>query len=360
MPRVSARLQQKRPRGEVVQHAAPKRTRANEPREGPSGGTNVDGAVNSINQPFTDDLISRLADAVTQRLQQGTSVSSSAPLSSHTPIMEIPAASSSVHSSSPVSSLPAVESAVHASILAAQPVVRQGEPTDPFVSASLSIDARVSEKTRNKIWNHEYIDFGSLLVHPIGQSRYQLTVSSADSGQLPSLCLEPVEKPRKISSLESWLSAFHVFVGVYTMKYASESPALMKYGSIIRDLAARGQNWRFYDENFRFMRQSHVSSLPWGTIHSELWLRSHTNFSTVKSSGATLASRPRVDRAIPYGFCFKFHRVLACSGCNFKHTCYKCSGDHVGPSCNFRAPASNPNKQPLSAKSKFANSSSSR
>ena len=71
------------------------------------------------------------------------------------------------------------------------------------------------------------------------------------------------------------------FLGLY--KYRTESPALMKYGSIIHDLAARGHNWRFYDENFRFIRQSHVSSLPWGIIHSELWLRSHSSTSASKS-----------------------------------------------------------------------------
>ena len=30
----------------------------------------------------------------------------------------------------------------------------------------------------------------------------------------------------------------------------------MKYSEIIRDLAARGYNWRYYDENFRYLRQT--------------------------------------------------------------------------------------------------------
>ena len=30
---------------------------------------------------------------------------------------------------------------------------------------------------------------------------------------------------------------------------------LMKYCEIIRDLAARGCNWRYYDENYRDLRQ---------------------------------------------------------------------------------------------------------
>ena len=253
---------------------------------------------------------------------------------------------------------------MQASHLATQPAVSLGEPSDPFISSSLSIDARVSERIRAKIWNQEYVEFGSLLVNPMGQSRFQLTVSNAESGQLPSLCLEPAEKPRKITSIESWLSAFHVFVGVYTNKYPTECPALMKYGSLIRDLAVRGHNWRFYDENFRFIRQSHFSSLPWGTIHSELWLRSHSGTSTSKSpgSGETPGPGTKADRPIPYGFCFKFHRGLVCDGCHFKHTCFKCNDDHVATTCNFRASGNNNpvNKQPLSAKGKTTNPSSSR
>jgi hypothetical protein len=56
----------------------------------------------------------------------------------------------------------------------------------------------------------------------------------------------------------------------------------MKYGQTIRDLALRGQNWRFYDENFRFLRQTQCSLVPWGSIHSELLLRSQ--YSTISAS----------------------------------------------------------------------------
>ena len=308
---------------------------------------------------FNNDLISRLADAVTQRLRQENQPSLTALQSADTPVMEIPATIPSTPPCLPSHSLPALESTVQASHLATQPAVSPGEPSDPFISSSPSLDARVSEKIRAKIWNQEYVDFGSLLVNPIGQSRFQLTVSNAESGQLPSLCLEPAEKPRKITSIESWLSAFHVFVGVYTMKYPTESPALMNYGSLIRDVTTRGHNWRFYDENFRFIRQSHVSSLPWGTIRSELWLRSYSGTSTSKSPGSRINPGPRTkaDRPIPYGFCFKFHRGLVCAGCHFKHTCFKCNGDHVATTCNFRASGNNNpvNKQPLSAEGKATN-----
>ena len=43
----------------------------------------------------------------------------------------------------------------------------------------------------------------------------------------------------------------------------------MKYGEIIQDLAGRGHNWKFYDENFRFLRQTHYTTMPWDRIQGE-------------------------------------------------------------------------------------------
>lgn len=43
---------------------------------------------------------------------------------------------------------------------------RQPLPDQLFVSSSLPLDARVPDKVRAKIWNEEYIDFGTLLANP--------------------------------------------------------------------------------------------------------------------------------------------------------------------------------------------------
>ena len=43
-------------------------------------------------------------------------------------------------------------------------------------------------------------------------------------------------------------------------------------------MAARGGNWKFYDENFRFLRQAQPASFPWSTIHWELWMRAQQSF----------------------------------------------------------------------------------
>ena len=195
MPRASARLQRKRSQGEATTSATSKRPRRNQQPSQPTIFPSVHSAVTSVDlstssMSFNNDLISRLADAVTQRLRQENQPSLTALQSADTPVMEIPATIPSTPPCLPSHSLPLLESAVQASHLATQPAVSQGEPSDPFISSSLSLDARVSEKIRAKIWNQEYVDFGSLLVNPIGQSRFQLTVSNAESGQLPSLRLE--------------------------------------------------------------------------------------------------------------------------------------------------------------------------
>ena len=103
-------------------------------------------------------------------------------------------------------------------------------PGQLFQSAGLSVAACVSKKLQAKIWNHEYVDFGSLLPNPVFENQYRLTFQGADSGPVPSLCLEPVSKPKRILSIELWLASFHVFVANYTKKFPHKAPALMNMG----------------------------------------------------------------------------------------------------------------------------------
>ena len=346
MPRQSARLGSKRPASGTSGGAAnprpPKRPRrAQTPRRARQVANNYQPPpppqVNFVTQDGQDppaqplptlsnDIIERIVAEVHQRM----SGNSAAP---NTATREVPLQ----HPSSEQ--------------LSNERSTTEGEPSVPFVSVGLPVDARVNEKTRQKIWNKEYVDLGTLLVTPHRQSRFQLTVNHAESNSSPSLVLEPAEKPKKITSIDLWLTAFNVYIGIYTSKHHTEAPALMKYVSIIRDLADRGHNWQFYDENFRFLRQSHVASMPWGSIHSELWLRSHVSNNRA-SVGARAPTSQRARSDIPFGYCYRFHRGIYCSrNCNFKHSCFKCQGEHRVKDCNFRPPRQNAiDKSPLSAK----------
>ena len=195
------------------------------------------------------------------------------------------------------------------------PCIQPQVPGQLFQSVSLPVDARVSDKICSKIWNQEYVDFGSLLANLIFEQKYQITVQNTEGGPSPSLCIEPVSKLKRVVSIEAWLSSFHVFVGVYTKRFPHEAPALMKYGEIVQHLAGRGHNWKFYDENFRFLRQTHGPSLPWDKIHGELWLKSQFVLRSNPQANSTVNSKPKVD-FVPKGFCFRFHKGRKCPpGC---------------------------------------------
>lgn len=206
-----------------------------------------------------------------------------------------------------------------------------------FHSCSLPIDCKVSDRVRAKIWANEYIDFGVLLSNPMFENKFKIAVQTVDSSGAPSLCLESASKPRKIFTIDQWGSCFLVIVGVYTSKFPSEAPSLMKYGEIIRDLAARGHDWRFYDGNFRFLRQSQSSSMPWGTIHGELWLRAQS--SVANNRKAVMNFTGQQNLRVPAGYCFKFHKGGHCDGCAYSHNCFKCDGNHRANSCTFRRPS---------------------
>ena len=83
-------------------------------------------------------------------------------------------------------------------------------PQDPFTSINLYVDARVAMKLKTKIWQQEYIDFGSLLVNPTLDGNYQLTIQKSSEGLSPTLALEPLNKPPKNSSIPQGIINYHI------------------------------------------------------------------------------------------------------------------------------------------------------
>ncbi len=175
-----------------------------------------------------------------------------------------------------------------------------------FNSVSIPIDAQVSPKIKAKIWSNEFIDFGLLINPQVGDTRYNLSLGTSE-GSVPTLALEPTTKAKAIHNIEVWTTAFQVFVGVYTSKYPLEAPALMKYGEVVRDLAARGGNWQFYDTQFRFLRYTHAHEMPWGSTHWELWIRAQ-NFSQAKPKSQS--GSQRAGYSCLKGFAASFTRAL--------------------------------------------------
>ena len=146
-----------------------------------------------------------------------------------------------------------------------------------FRSIAISLGSRVPDKIKHKIWADQYIDLGLLLSSStVEPTRYSVSVcaDSLHDNSLGKLSLEPVHKPKRIASFGQWASAFNTFVAVDTVSFPASAPALMKYCEIVRDLANKQGNWRWYDEQFRFLRQSEPKSFPWDNVHWELWFQS--------------------------------------------------------------------------------------
>lgn len=110
----------------------------------------------------------------------------------------------------------------------------------------------------------------------------------------------------------------------------------MKYGSVVRDLAAQSANWCFYDENFRQLRQEQQISWDNNIIPRNLFTAScgfeHTT-NHQKLNGSNRGGQGRycgtgARSNFPKGFCWKFHNGTHCNGCAFKHQCFKCSNNH--------------------------------
>ena len=212
-------------------------------------------------------------------------------------------------------------------------------PTSKFTSVSVPLASRVSERIKAKIWADEYIDFARLLSAETESQQYSFKVNGS-SGSSPVLSLEPTNKIRPITRFEQWQSAFEVFVAVFTERLPQSAPSLMKYGAVIRELASHSANWKFYDENFRQLRQKRP--IPWDEINSELWLRAQypakNNYPNAsnpfRSPGNT--SQNSNFRSFPKGYCWRFHSGAVCSSpnCAFKHQCFKCqTGSHPASRC---------------------------
>ena len=80
-----------------------------------------------------------------------------------------------------------VQGAIHEaqSVITGESRITPSLPHEVFRSVSMPVDARVGPKIKAKIWGEEFIDFGSLLVNPVLDRKFQLTVQSGEGGTQP-------------------------------------------------------------------------------------------------------------------------------------------------------------------------------
>ena len=144
-------------------------------------------------------------------------------------------------------------------------------PEEVFLSVTFDLESRVSDRLKAKIWGNEYIDFGSLLTVAPEETKYCLSV--VQDNDSPSLWYENIKPKRKNVTIHQWLTAFNVFVAVYTAKAPNSISSLMKYCELVRDIAAKQGHWRYHDKQLCFPRQSKPKHYPWNNVAWELWHR---------------------------------------------------------------------------------------
>ena len=141
------------------------------------------------------------------------------------------------------------------------------QPQSTFTSISVSLSSRVSAKLKAKIFANEYVDFGALLSSSRNnEGEYPLSMAPSEgSSSRPQITLEPLQNAKRIQCIQQWVSAFNIFVSVYSEKFTAETPRLMKYCEVVRDLAQEAGDWIWYDKQFRYLRQTPPGEIPLGS-----------------------------------------------------------------------------------------------
>ena len=241
------------------------------------------------------------------------------------------------------------------------PSIPSGEPTNlpssNFSRSSLSLG--ISSDIKKKIYQNEFVDFGSLLSSKTTQPN-EYTIKISPHNPNSPLSLVPAHQPRRISSLDQWIKAFLIFKAIYLQKYPHDALPLTIYESNIRQLESNGANWMFYDEHFRLLRQT--SLVPWDHFESELWLRAHTGAQTFRKFQPSFKSGNTrfATSQLPKGYCWRYLQGQHCdmAKCHFHHQCSQCGGRHQLSKCNSSNRVRKPDSKPTQSQQHSSNGQS--
>ena len=200
-------------------------------------------------------------------------------------------------------------------------------------SVAQPIYAQVPLKIRQKIWAGEFIDFGLLL----NKDERNMRLGTFNNGgdDTPQLVWRQL-KQRPLS-VNEWTDAFHIFMAITLVKEPSQAASMLKYSSLVRNIAVEGGDWHWYDEIFRRTKES--EGLQWDEVDQvsvgfALSRGSGRKREGQSQSNQSFRSKGQKKSKIPKGFCFKFHKGIPCSGpCAFKHKCFKCPASHPISRC---------------------------
>ena len=159
----------------------------------------------------------------------------------------------------------------------------------------------------------------------------------------PQITLEPLHNAKRI---QQWFSAFNIFVSVCSQKFTAETPRLVKYCEVVRDLAQKLGDWIWYDKQFRYLRQTAPKKYPWDQIHRELRIRASSSFRKTQplTDKQSQPGRSRFrSQFFPKETCWAFQAGKHCSGRHFTHECFKSGAKHLGSQCSLLSTQTRPN-----------------
>lgn len=216
--------------------------------------------------------------------------------------------------------------------------------------SSLPLAYHVTERVKNQVTTHQYVDLKSLLPGDKGL-KYTIKLNEGSDSQ-PSVHFESNSNASYIRDIEVWSTAFHIFQAIYLQVYPSMAVPLLKYSETIRDLAKRFGFYaaQYYDQTFRQLKQAEPS-LPWERVHVELWVKASSTRNSFRNSVYQPTTQSRVTQArsafqaptnVPKGFCWSFHRQgVRCfrQQCPYKHLCPNCYTPHPIFTCKKQTTA---------------------
>ena len=134
------------------------------------------------------------------------------------------------------------------------------------LSLGIPLGANLSQKMKNKIWSHEYIDLKALVSH-VPEDNISLTLSQ---NQL-TVQNTQLSKSKDQLTFSEWQSAFHIYMAVFIEKFSDQAPHMLKYMEMIKGIRqSKGDEaWKFYDDQFRRLRKLHMP--PWQKPIDELY-----------------------------------------------------------------------------------------
>ncbi|CAC5408242.1 unnamed protein product [Mytilus coruscus] len=230
------------------------------------------------------------------------------------------------------------------------------------------IRAHIPLKIKEKIWRCEFIHLGVLL-----KSATDLGSDSTLDGDfvLKGGALTVVnKKPDSLSNIETWTSAFMIYMTILLEKWPSKAQEYLKYMQSIRLASSRGTNncWAVYDEQCRLNKERYPSNIFLGCHCSGIMGLCVVTGNVNQSSSVVMSNNfppslnyqsrqvsdinpSRIQARSPYnqsnfrgysgaGFqspqkCRRFNQNRCMFGkkCKFHHKCSKCNGAHTFSRC---------------------------